>query len=190
MTESFYSLTDISWFPPLLAAIISHCFDEFEFFRLQMWGSAVCVGFPVARLVKNLPAMGETWVCSLGWDDCLEKGKATHSSILAWRIPWTVYSMELQRVGHEWPTFTFSLFYKLVSAVTNDNLFFYFKGWVTFHCIYNHISFIHSSTLRLFLYLGCYKSSCNKHGSADISLGHWLHFLWTYIQTWDCWIIQ
>ena len=44
----------------------------------------------VAQLVKNLPAMWETWVQSLGWEDPLEKGKATHSSILAWRIPWTV----------------------------------------------------------------------------------------------------
>ena len=44
----------------------------------------------VAQLVKNLPAMWETWVRSLGWGDPLEKGKATHSSILAWRIPWTV----------------------------------------------------------------------------------------------------
>ena len=44
----------------------------------------------VAQLVKNLPAMLETWVRSLGWEDPLEKGKATHSSILAWRIPWTV----------------------------------------------------------------------------------------------------
>ena len=44
----------------------------------------------VAQLVKNLPAMQETWVWSLGWEDPLEKGKATHSSVLAWRIPWTV----------------------------------------------------------------------------------------------------
>ena len=42
----------------------------------------------VAQLVKNPPAMWETWVQSLGWEDPLEKGKATHSSILAWRIPW------------------------------------------------------------------------------------------------------
>ena len=42
----------------------------------------------VAQLVKNLPSMQETWVRSLGWGDPLEKGKATHSSILAWRIPW------------------------------------------------------------------------------------------------------
>ena len=44
----------------------------------------------VAQLVKNPPAMQETWVQSLGWEDPLEKGKATHSSILAWRIPRTV----------------------------------------------------------------------------------------------------
>ena len=43
-----------------------------------------------AQLVKNPPAMWETWVQSLGWEDPLEKGKATHSRILAWRIPWTV----------------------------------------------------------------------------------------------------
>ena len=44
----------------------------------------------VVQLVKNLAAMQETWVRTLGWEDPLEKGKATHSSILAWRIPWTV----------------------------------------------------------------------------------------------------
>ena len=43
----------------------------------------------VDQLVKNLPAMLETWVQSLGWEDPLEKGMATHSGILAWRIPWT-----------------------------------------------------------------------------------------------------
>ena len=56
------------------------------------------IGFPlqyswaslVIQLVKNPPAMRETWVQSLAWEDPLEKGKATHSSILAWRIPWTV----------------------------------------------------------------------------------------------------
>ena len=43
----------------------------------------------VAQTVKNPPAIGGTWIPSLGWEDPLEKGKATHSSILAWRIPWT-----------------------------------------------------------------------------------------------------
>ena len=45
----------------------------------------------MAQLVKDLPAMREKWVQSLGWEDLLEKGKSTHSSILAWRSPWTVY---------------------------------------------------------------------------------------------------
>ena len=45
---------------------------------------------PLAQLVRNPPAMQETWVRCLRWEDPLEKGKATHSSILAWRIPWTV----------------------------------------------------------------------------------------------------
>ena len=59
----------------------------------------------VAQMKKNLPAMQETWVRSLGWEDLLEKEMATHSSILAWRIPWTeepdrLQSMGSQRVGH------------------------------------------------------------------------------------------
>ena len=55
----------------------------------------------VAHLVKNLPAMWETWVRSLGWEDPLENGIATHSSILAWRIPGAVESMGSQRVRHD-----------------------------------------------------------------------------------------
>ena len=60
-------------------------------------------------MVKNLPTMWEAWVRSLGWEDPLEEGVATHSSILAWRIPWTegpheLQSMGSQRVGHDWVT--------------------------------------------------------------------------------------
>ena len=60
----------------------------------------------VAPVVKNLPAMQETWVQSLGWEDPLEEEMATHSSILAWKIPWTeepggLQSMGLQRIGHD-----------------------------------------------------------------------------------------
>ena len=59
----------------------------------------------MAQLVKNLPAMQETRVQSLGWEDPLEKGMETHSSILTWEIPWTeepggLQSMGSQRVGH------------------------------------------------------------------------------------------
>ena len=60
----------------------------------------------MAQTVKDLPAIQETWVQSLAWDDPLEKGKATHSSILAWRIPWIeepgrLQPMGSQRVGHD-----------------------------------------------------------------------------------------
>ena len=54
----------------------------------------------VAQLVKNPPAMQETWVRTLGWEDPLEKEKATHSSILAWRIPWTEEPGRLWSMGH------------------------------------------------------------------------------------------
>ena len=52
----------------------------------------------VAQLVKNMPAIWETWLQSLGWEDPLEKGTAAHTSILAWRIPRAVQSMGLQTV--------------------------------------------------------------------------------------------
>ena len=57
--------------------------------------------------------MWETWVQSLGWEDPLEKGKATRSSILAWRIPWTVKSTGCQRVRHDWMTFAFTFHFIL-----------------------------------------------------------------------------
>ena len=65
--------------------------------------------FLMAEMVKNLPAMQQTWVWSLGWEDPLEKGMAPDSSILAWRIPWTeepgrLQSMGSQRAIHNWTT--------------------------------------------------------------------------------------
>ena len=67
---------------------------------------AVKMGFPGAQMVKNLPAMQEVWVPSLGWEDPLEEGKATHSIVLAWRFPSTeesggLLSVGLQRVGQD-----------------------------------------------------------------------------------------
>ena len=66
-----------------------------------------CSYFLIAQMVKRLPTMQETWVQSLGWEDTLEKEMATHSSILAWKIPWMeepgwLLSMGSQRVGHDW----------------------------------------------------------------------------------------
>ena len=64
------------------------------------------IGSLVAQMINSLPAMWETWVRSLGWEDPLEKEMATHSSTLAWRIPWTEEPGGLQftgsqRVGHD-----------------------------------------------------------------------------------------
>ena len=66
----------------------------------------LCLLCLVAQRVKSLPAMWETWVRSLGWEDPLEKEMATHSSTLAWKIPWTEepgrpQPMGSQRVGHD-----------------------------------------------------------------------------------------
>ena len=90
--------------------------------RLYIWKFLVCVLLKpslkdfeynlatlVAQRLKHLPAMWETWVRSLGWEAPLEKEMATHSSILAWRIPWReepsrLHSMGSQRVGHNWAT--------------------------------------------------------------------------------------
>ena len=58
--------------------------------RWQKMSVLYHVSFLVAQLAKNLPSMRGTWVQSLDWEDPLEKGKATYSIILAWRIPWTV----------------------------------------------------------------------------------------------------
>ena len=74
---------------------------------------------PVAQVAKNPPAMQETWVWYLGWEDPLEKGKAIHPSIPAWRIPQTVLSMGSQRVRHNWATLTFTFSFRIDSF---DNL--------------------------------------------------------------------
>ena len=60
----------------------------------------LCISL-VAQVVKNLPAMKETWVQSLGWEDSLEEEMAAHSSIVAWRIPWTEERGRLQSAGSQ-----------------------------------------------------------------------------------------
>ena len=65
-----------------------------------MRGTKVCTSL-VAHWLKRLPPMRETWVRSLGWEDSLEKEIATHSSILAWRIPWAEEPGGLQSVGSQ-----------------------------------------------------------------------------------------
>ena len=73
------------------------------------------LGFPCSSVGKNLPAVQETWVWSLGWEDPLEKEMATHSSILVWKISWTeelggLQSMGSQRVRHDWVINTYLLY--------------------------------------------------------------------------------
>ena len=80
-------------------------------FSFTLWCAFLVLASLVAQIVKNLPAMRDTGIQSLGWKDPLGKGMATHSSILAWRIPWTeepggLPSMGSQRVGHDWATNT------------------------------------------------------------------------------------
>ena len=75
-------------------------------YEKSSWDILHSIGFLVAQLVKNLRTTQETWIRSLGWQDSLEKGMATHTSILAWRIPWVeksgaLQSMRLQRVEHD-----------------------------------------------------------------------------------------
>ena len=72
----------------------------------MLWIGVLCGAFLVAQSVKNLPAVQETGVRSLGWEDPLEKKMATHSSILAWKVSWTeepggLQSMGLQRVVYD-----------------------------------------------------------------------------------------
>ena len=101
-------------FLSLVVHNLSHdfCYFVLQFAHLIMLTSHDCASL-VAQMVKNLPAMWETWVQSLGWEDALEKGMATHSSILAWRILWTeepggVQSMGSQRDTTEWISLSLS----------------------------------------------------------------------------------
>ena len=79
---------------------------------LKVWASLV------AQLVKNPPAMQETWVQFLGWEDPLEKGTATHSTILAWRIPWTVQSVH--GVAKSWTRLSNFHFASLLKVLSLD----------------------------------------------------------------------
>ena len=92
-TQNKSQLISLEW-------LISDFFFLMYPYKLPSWVSLV------AQSVKNLPAVQETWVQSLGWEDPLEKEMATHSSILAWKISWTeepggLQSMGSQRVGHD-----------------------------------------------------------------------------------------
>ena len=96
----------------LQSPILSHC----KCIEISLSGHVFRVYYDiypslVAQTVKNLPSVQKTWLWSLGWEDLLENGMATHSSILAWRIIWTeepglLQSVGSQRVRHNWVTDT------------------------------------------------------------------------------------
>ena len=88
--------------------------------RSAIWASLV------AQLVKIPPVMWETWVQSLGWENTLEKGKATHSSILTWRVPWTIQSMGGKELGTRLIDFHFHLGKKCFSLWKLMGSFLYF----------------------------------------------------------------
>ena len=78
----------------------------------------------VAQVVKNSPAMWETWVRSQGWEDPLEKGTSTHSSVLAWRIPWTEEPSRLRSMGLQSRTWL------------SDFHFYYLEALFLFFCLF------------------------------------------------------
>ena len=94
----------------------------------------------VTQLVKNPPAMRETWVQSLGWEDPLEKGMATHSSILAWSFPGLYGPMGSQRVWHNWSTFTFTFWRCMCMQCGMDHFFFPWEVKIYKFILYHHVT--------------------------------------------------
>ena len=81
---------------------------------MKVFSQLAAIWMSINKIIKNLPVMWETRVWSLGQEDTLEKEMATHSSILAWKIPWTeesggLQSMGVQRIGHDWATNTYTI---------------------------------------------------------------------------------
>ena len=121
---------------------------------------------PVAQAVKNLPAMQKTWVWALDWEDLLEMGMATHSSILAWRISWTeepgrLQSMGSQRVRHNLATNTFLHWI----GYTHEHVHIYFKHSHNLSSIQIQLSkypWSPSSVTDTIMEFGCIRSSLDE----------------------------
>ena len=125
----------------------------------------------VTQRVKHLPAMQEIWVWSLGGEDPLEKEMATHSSILAWKTPWTdkpgrLQSMGSQRVRHDWAT-SFSLFTSTFFEIGMKTDLFQSRGHCWVFQIYWHIecSSLTASSFRIW-------SSSGKNSITSTSFVH------------------
>ena len=122
------------------------CQWPFRLFPRLGWASLV------AQRLKRLPPMRETWVRSLGWEDPLEKEMAIHSSILAWRIPWTekpsrLPSMGSQRVGHDWVISLSLCIMGLFSPV----------GFKASSTLWNTINWVCARVCEHMCRVGCYK---------------------------------
>ena len=127
------------------------------------------LGFPVSQRVKNMPAMWETWAWSLGQEDPLEKGMATHPTILTWRIPWMegptgLWSRGLQRIWHNW--MTNKQFYMLNIFQVSVSM-----GSISKHCILNYIK----SKSRLILgWRSSERSGRESSFSQNLTAARWL----------------
>ena len=114
--------------------------------KTVFWKTYIDMAFLVAQRVKRLPTMQETRVQSLGQEDPLEKEMATHSSTLAWKIPWSekpgrLQSMGSQRVGHDWVTsihFYIDIHIYTIKYFLSTCFYFY-----TDKCIHSHIQTMH-----------------------------------------------
>ena len=139
-------------------------------------------GFPDSSAVKNLPAMQETQIRSLGREDLLEKEMATHSSILAWRIPWTeepgkVQSLGSQRVWHDWSNLVCNirstplpLIFRVPVSWTQTAIYSLFTPWShLLFCMLEDFCFTAGNRAEYF-FLGC--NLCDK--LATVSSDFWL----------------
>ena len=131
--SSAFSKSSLNTWKFSIHVLLKPRLEYFEHYFASIWGECNCVvvwtffgiaflweslsfwASLVAQMVKRLPAMQETWVRFLGWEDPLKKEMVIHSTTLAWKIPWTeepdkLQSMGSQRVGHDWATWL-SLFF-------------------------------------------------------------------------------
>ena len=137
----------------------------------------------VAQRLKHLPGMWETWVQSLGREDPLEKEMATHSSTLAWRIPWReesgrLQSMGSQRVGHDWATYLTLPYLIPISAIIRVRFCFILPCFIFvsfYHVVIKYELWVrngHTSLLSTILLELALRSTCILRSS-------WKSVLWT-----------
>ena len=182
-----------------------HCSNQaiFSLFSVifTLWASLV------AQMVKNLPAMWETWAPSLGWEDPLEKGMATPTSILAWKIPWTEEPGRLQFMGvaksqtrlNDFHFVYLTWWFWDLATLVHVSVAHFFYWSVVFHCL-DRAHFVYAATLgdsrlagsdgKVWVSLLNKLIKCSKADVPDdIPFSHvWdFQFLHILINTWCCW---